>query len=257
MVFLGKLNDFLVRFHIYDLILDVVILICALITRYSKIENNNNSNFVISDTDQQLSTQTMSYELVCVVTFLIGSIVVISLWASKHFDVSILNCFFSYLFAIFMTMLVTSVISKSVLRAKPDTQEVCNTVSPSIEECYKVLTPKLVTEQFSSFPCYQAAEATACAVYISLLMSYVTPGFSAFTMLMQIAPIFFALFVSSSAIWDRQSHIDDVVVGILIGAIISFLSFTTFKKGTKHISLVKKLQAAQIDTSALIVPKYV
>ena len=154
-------------------------------------------------------------------------------------------------------MLFTSIISKSVLRAKPDTQEVCDSLNPTIEECYKVLTPKLVTEQFSSFPCYQAAEATACAVYISLLISYVINGFNALTMLIQLIPICFALFVSCSVIWDRQNHIDDVVVGMLIGAIISFISFTTFKKGTKNIEIVKKFQAAQIDTSALIVPKYV
>lgn len=51
---------------------------------------------------------------------------------------------------------------------------------------------------------------------------------------LQILPIGFAIYVAFSRIWDRMHHTDDVIMGMILGALVSKITFNAFDFGTKN-----------------------
>ena len=244
---------FISKFRIFDFILILLVLSGALLCRYLPIDINH-PQYIFSDIDYQEATETIPYGFLCIATYGIGSLLVFSLWTTLSFDVSIFSALFSYLFSICLTSFLTALISRFVARPKPDTLAVCGG-DGSISSCASILTPSLLTQQFQSFPSYHASESMASAVFIAMLVGEMWNSSSLFVALMKLIPICFAMFVSVSRLWDRQAHVEDVAAGILIGSIISYICFLTFKRGQKLSRKVNNAPAIT-ETSALPQPTY-
>lgn len=184
------------------------------------------------------------------------------------------KCLAAYYFSISLTIFVESSLKQYVARPRPDTLSNCqitNNTSVSFKQCKQILSSYSASDQFLSFPSGHAAEAMASCLFISLLLakflqsketqkviSYEpstlsiqisndnlsanpqkeTDSISSLSLSLyvffQFLPIAFALYVSFSRICDRAHHTDDVIMGLLIGAIISKLTFNSFDIGTKN-----------------------
>lgn len=241
------------KYKIADLILVVIVLTGAFLCKFLPI-NGDQSTYIYSDIDWQIKSNTIPYGILCICTFGIGSFIVILIWASIRFDPSIFSALYSYLLAIALSSLLCGILGKIVVRPKPDTKAYCGG-DGSLEACAEVLTPSLLSEQFSSFPSAHAAEATASAVFIMMLIGFIWRSDSMLMSLIKLIPLSFAILVSASRIWDRQNHIDDVAVGVLIGAIMGYICFQTFKRDQKQAKLRNRV-GVKAETSAVTVPTY-
>ena len=249
----STISLFISKFRIIDLLLVILVLTGSLLCRYIPISTSH-PQYIFSEVDWQQATDTIPYGILCIATYGVGSLLVFVLWASISFDVSIFGALFSYLFSLVLTSFITSAIARMVARPKPDTLAVCGG-DGSIASCASVLTPALLTEQFRSFPSEHASESMASAVFIALFIGEMWQSPSMFVALMKLVPLCFSLFVSISRIWDRQSHVEDIIGGLMIGAIVAYMCFQTFKKGQKIARLANKVLATT-ETSALPQPSY-
>ena len=241
------------KYKIGDLIIVILVLIGAFICKFLPI-NENESTYIYSDIDWQIKSNTIPYGILCICTFGIGSLIVILIWGTIKFDPSIFSVLYSYLLSIALSSLLCGILGKIVVRPKPDTIAYCGG-DGSLKACSEVLTPTLLADQFSSFPSAHAAEATASGVFIMMLIGFIWHSDSMFMALIKLIPLSFALLVSASRIWDRQNHIDDVAVGILIGAMMGYTCFQTFKRDQKQSRTRGKVDA-KAETSAVTVPTY-
>lgn len=186
---------------------------------------------------------------------------------------SLSKCLAAYYFSISLTIFVESSLKQYVGRPRPDTLSSCqiqNNTIVSFKQCKQVLSSYSASDQFLSFPSGHAAEAMASCLFISLLLAkYIktkdsqkkfsyepstisiqtsndnlsaaaqkesdSPASFALSLyvFLQFIPIGFALYVAFSRICDRAHHTDDVIMGLLIGTIISKLTFNSFDIGTK------------------------
>ena len=122
-------------------------------------------------------------------------------------------------------------------------------------QCSTVLSGASLYDQFFSFPSGHASESMAAAIFIAHLITEIWPSGSMFAAMLKLAPIVWSLFVGASRIWDRAHHVDDVLAGFLLGGIIGFFTFRTFKIGVAVEQ--KKGGAAPTDTSASQFSAYV
>jgi diacylglycerol diphosphate phosphatase/phosphatidate phosphatase len=251
------LSDVLALLHKYavlDFIIDGVLIGVSCVLKYSIGFSDDFVPFITSDIDNPLSTNTFSYGSVCLITFGVGLVIVVVFWLSNFLDAGAFRAAASYIFAISSAMFICSILAKLVGRPRPDTIAVCGDEG-SYQKCASVLDARGLTYQFSSFPNTESAEAMAAAVFISLYLAELIAYFNNLTSLISVIPVFSAFFVAASCIWDRKSHIDDVVVGLVIGTITGLVSFRTFKKNIKEKKLERR-PGAYTETSSLPMPKY-
>lgn len=243
----------LTKYRIGDLLIVILVMLVAFLCKFLPI-NEDKTTYIYSDIDFPSSTNTIPYGLLCICTFVFGSFIVIILWGTNRFDISIFAALYSYLLSIALSSLLCGILSKIVVRPKPDTIAICGG-DGSLQTCASVLTSGLLRDQFSSFPSAHAAESTACAVYIIMLIGSIWDSESMLLAFIKLIPLAFSLFVSVSRIWDRQNHIEDVAVGIIIGGMMSYICFKTFKREQKQEKIMSK-KTAIAETSNVTPPTY-
>lgn len=242
------------KFFIVDLILIIITLSVALSIRYSSLDTN--APLIILPSDPvSVAYESISYTIICITNFVIGPFVILFFYMSVRFDYKIFDLLYSYFFAITLTMLVTSIVGKSIRRPKPDTLSLCQG-DGSILACSQYLSKSQIVQQFNSFPSYHTAEIMASAVFISLLFHYMTKSFSLLGAIFMVFPILFAIFVAVTRICDRQADISDVVAGMFIGGMMAVICFKNFKKSMKIMSQAEKRKLT-VEQSASTVPRYV
>ncbi|EAY05104.1 PAP2 superfamily protein [Trichomonas vaginalis G3] len=245
--------NFLSQYAIIDWIVNILLLVPAYILKYTTF-GENFTPFITSDIDNPISTNSLTYGILCIVIFGVGSLIVILLWLLIYYDVNVIKATASYIFSIASAMLVCAAIGKIVGRPRPDTIAICGG-DGSYLTCTGFLDQKQLASQFSSFPATEAAEAMAAAIFLCLYIGELIPYYNNVTSLLMASPIFFAIFVVAACIWDRRNHIDDAVCAMIIGAVMGLISFHTFKKVIKQ----KKIElrpAAVTETSSLPMPRY-
>lgn len=210
--------------------------------------------YVNSDINNPKRTDTVPYSRLCIFTFGIGALLTLFIWVLHRRDYTISAILSSYFFSISFTVFVSSTLKHLVGRPRPDTMQVCGG-DGSYLQCSTVLSGIDLYEQFYSFPSGHAAESMAAAIFITNLITEIWPSGSMFAAMLKLSPIIWALFIGASRIWDRCHHVDDVIAGFLLGGIIGFFSFRTFKIGVAVEQ--KKGGAAPTDTSASQFSAYV
>ena len=243
----------LTKFAIIDFIIDGILIGSACAIKYSFFSDNF-VPFISTDIENSLSTETFSYWSLCIVTFGVGLAIVVGFWLITYFDSGCFRAAASYIFSIGAAMLICSALAKFIGRPRPDTLTLCGG-DGSYKTCQSILGKSDLAMQFASFPCTEAAEAMAAAIFISLYLSELITSYNNFTSLITSIPIFAAFFVASACIWDRKNHVDDVVAGLVVGALSGLVAFRTFKKSLKEKKLERR-PGAQTETSSLPMPKY-
>lgn len=212
------------------------------------------SAFITSDINNPKRSTTIPYNFLCIYTFGVGAFITICIWSMFHRDYTLSSVLASYYFALSFTLFVSSCIKHLVGRPRPDTVAVCG-LDGSYLACSGVLSGSQLYDQFHSFPSGHAAEAMAVGIFMTLLISDVWVSGSMISAMLKMAPVIWALFVGVSRIWDRAHHVDDVIAGLFLGAVVGFFTFKTFKVG---VSIdMKKPPSAPAETSASQFSAYV
>ena len=214
------------KFGVFDWLLVVCVTVCAHVLRFSNFPADF-SGFACSDVSSPVRTETISYLMVAVFVYVLGSLACAFLWLTQRRDISLLRVLCAYFFAVSVTVFIGSVIQLVVGRPLPDTLAVCGG-DGSFAQCAQVLSAGELRAQFKSFPNVEVAEASAAATFLVLMLTEVWPGQSMFSALATFFPAVFALFVAGCAILDRRARPDDAVIGIFIGTVASWITWITF-----------------------------
>ncbi|OHT11086.1 PAP2 superfamily protein [Tritrichomonas foetus] len=221
------LIQLLKKYAFLDWVAVAVVLATGLTIDFSPYPRDFRAN-IISDIDQPLRTSTIPYNYLCIITFGIGGVVAAFIWLNHHgLDSSLSKCLAAYYFSICFTILISCFLKKVIARPRPDTLARCGG-DGSFYQCTQNLPADLVADQFYSFPSGHAAEIMAPAVFLSFLIAELFRSSQIVFTFFRILPIVLAIFASASRIWDRAHHVDDVVMGMFLGAIVGFLTFHTF-----------------------------
>lgn len=241
------------KYGVFDWLAVITFLAIGLALEMQKFDSNF-VPYITSDIDNPIHTSTIPYPYLCIFTFGVGAFIVLFIWILHRRDHTVSKILAAYFFALSFTIFVSSSLKRLVGRPRPDTMTVCGG-DGSYRQCASVLEAHALADQFHSFPSGHAAEAMSVAIFISLLLCEVWESGAMYAAALKMAPIVWALFISASRIWDRAHHVDDVLVGLLIGAFIGFFSFRTFHIG---MSLdARKGGAVGTDTSASQFSAYV
>ena len=220
------------KFGVLDWLLVVCLTICAHVLRFSNLPADFSTS-ASSDLSSPVRTETLSYAMVAVFVYVLGSLACAFVWMTQRRDISLLRVLCAYFFAVSVTAFIGSVIQLVVGRPLPDTIAVCGG-DGSFAQCAQVLSAAELRAQFKSFPNVEVAEASAAAAFLVLMLTEIWPGQSMFSALATFFPAVFALFVAGCAILDRRARPDDAVVGIFIGIISSWITWITFWDGFKQ-----------------------
>ena len=242
------------KYSIFDWALVIVFLVAGILIEYIPF-NEKFVSFITSDISNAKHVTTIPHKYLNIYTFCMGAILTALLWVLHKRDYTISTILSSYYFSLAFTMFVCSCLHHLVGRPRPDTATVCG-IDGSYLQCQGVLSGYELTDQFHSFPCNNAAEATAVGIFVTLLMTELWQTGSMIAALFKMIPLIWALFVGCSCIWDRASHVDDVIAGYFIGAMIGYFSFRTFKIGIT-VDQKKTGASAPTDTSASQFSAYV
>ncbi|KAH0790706.1 PAP2 superfamily protein [Histomonas meleagridis] len=113
---------------------------------------------------------------------------------------------------------------------RPDSIVQCGTVNVTYAVCSQVLSKYQTSQQFKSFPSFEAAICMAAAV--SLLTFFEMPStFSPFVeMIIKMIPMTWALLVSTIEIAMSCYRIQDTIAGAFIGFIVGMITSNAFTK---------------------------
>ena len=138
----------------------------------------------------------------------------------------------AYYFAISCNMCLSGGLKRFVGRPRPDTMTICGG-DGSFSRCKETMSGSSLSDQFFSFPSGHSAEAMASLFFLSMFISDVWPENSMLILVLRLFPISLALFIGASRIWDRKHHVDDVVAGLFLGAVVSGFVYSVYKQKPK------------------------
>ncbi|KAH0803582.1 PAP2 superfamily protein [Histomonas meleagridis] len=220
-------KSILKRFAILDWLVVIILLVLGVFAKRARFPSDF-IPYLNTDIDEPTKTTTVS-KIVLYPTIVVGGIIVlISFGIFKRELLS--QILASYSFSIVFTLLVVSLLQRMIGRPRPDTKSYCGA---TFLECSFNLNEKQLNEQFKSFPSLESALSMASGIFISFFIIESWKKFSVFQALISLLPVFLAIFYGACEIWDRNSHIDDVVTGYFIGGIISIFTFKSLLKSIR------------------------
>ena len=262
---------FIKRFAILDWIAVFISLGIGLFFDKLQLPDDFATSF-FSEIDQPTKIITIPYNYLCILTFGIGAFITIIVWVSHQGSINstLSKCLASYYFSICFTIFIECGLKLIVGRPRPDSLSLCGNDGFSYQKCQKVLDPYSLTDQFSSFPSGHAAEAMSVGVFLSLLLhkifvsfyqanlsqaqhqpyyiddkstdtfdqhhrAFFVPTLVSFATFL---PILFSILIGFSRIWDRAHHVDDVIMGLVLGGIIGYMSFSAFNNAINEEQII-------------------
>jgi diacylglycerol diphosphate phosphatase/phosphatidate phosphatase len=251
-----KLADFyflLKKYAIFDWLAVIIFLVAGILIEMMDF-GEDFSNFISSDINNPKRSTTVPYKYLCIYTFGVGAFITLCIWVMTRRDYTISSLLSSYYFSLCFTLFVSSCLKHLVGRPRPDTKSVCG-LDGSYLSCTGVLSGHELSDQFHSFPSGHAAESMAVGIFMTLLLSDIWVSGSMLSAMFKMAPVVWAIFIGVTRIWDRAHHVDDVIAGLFLGAVVGFFTYKTFKVG---ISIdLKRPQSAQTETSVSPFSAYV
>lgn len=132
------------------------------------------------------------------------------------------------------TYLITNILKISVGRLRPDFMKRCNPnhSSGSLRITCNPDSADILTQGRKSFPSGHSSMAFSGLSYLSLFIFYNTRTISsgASRILLVLLPIMGATFVGISRLNDYRHHWEDIVVGALLGILVSYSSYRQYNQ---------------------------
>lgn len=220
------------EYRIIDWIVVVVLLVTGLILELVPFPDNFEEYFN-TDINQPRHSDTISYWIIFtgeffVIPFLMFLMV---LFVFPDFSKNRILC--AYFCSIGINFVVSNGLKRFVARPRPDTIAVCGG-DGSYQRCKQVLSGLELTHQFFSFPSAHASESMAALCFFSMFLSDVWTSKSLIMLVFRLFPICLSLLIGASRIWDRRHHADDVVAGLLIGAVSAVFVYRIYRQKPKQ-----------------------
>ena len=138
------------KFGVLDWLLVVCVTICAHVLRFSNLPADFSTS-ASSDLSSPVRTETLSYAMVAVFVYVLGSLACAFVWMTQRRDISLLRVLCAYFFAVSVTAFIGSVIQLVVGRPLPDTIAVCGG-DGSFAQCAQVLSAGELRAQLAVRP---------------------------------------------------------------------------------------------------------
>ena len=247
---LARISSFLKSYGIIDWIFAIAFFAASFCID-SKDFSDDFVPYFISDIDHPLKAKTDSKPYLLISVLVLGAFCVIFVSLVNYQNLSFIRILSCYFFSIGLAFLISSSLKIMVGRPRPDTKTLCGN-DGSYSDCQATLCNSDLRKQFRSFPSTHATISMASGVFITNLMCEEWKSFSMVFALFKFLPILLALFVGISRIIDRAQHIDDVVMGFLIGFLVSSVMFRslidTLKKERKEL---KQAELSTVNSAAV------
>lgn len=251
MVNLSLMKEKLIKIRIFDIC--TLILMFLLLIIFFGITVQTTTYSYSSQTDLNNPTKSDTYTTAVLSSYLIlcGILSLFLCYIAKE-PHSLYPCFLYYMFCITSTILITMILKYLIARPRPDTITLCD--SPSSDACKEILTKHYIFNQYQSFPSGHASFSMCVSTFLYCFLNEILPVDSFIYIMIKILPLFGAFFISFTRIWDFQYHTEDVVCGLLLGAVIGLLSFKMYKHEI-HTKLNEQISPQnKAETESISVP---
>ena len=232
MSFFKNLGSFISEYRIGDWFLAIILLVAGLGLNLAPLSSDFVEH-INTDIGQSRHTDTISYWLVFIGELAIIPLLIFLICAFMVPHVSKNKLLAAYYFAIGANLVLSGGMKRFVGRPRPDTIAVCGG-DGSYQKCKESLSKYQLADQFFSFPSGHSSEAMTALFFLSMFLSDVWPENSKFILVLRLFPMALAVFIGASRIWDRKHHVDDVVAGLFIGAVISGFVYSVYKQKPKN-----------------------
>jgi membrane-associated phospholipid phosphatase len=146
---------------------------------------------------------------------------IIAIWLPKYMrPYRILTSFWCYFFSLSLAGITYSLFKGYVGRPRPDSLAKCDGDMANCEGSGS-------NSQFSSFPSGHAASTMSCAVFLAKFIVSCTRKSNHITTSIAFGIWMYTFFIGCSRIVDHRHHVDDVVGGWFLGAVLSSIAWTT------------------------------
>jgi membrane-associated phospholipid phosphatase len=161
--------------------------------------------------------------------FFIGVPRVFAIWFPNQIRrYRVLTAFWCYFFSLSLSGVTYSLFKGYVGRPRPDSLAKCE---GNMENCAGTGS----NSQFSSFPSGHAASTMACAVFLAKFLVEVTVKPTHLTTVIGFGIWMYTIYIGCSRIVDHRHHVDDVVGGWFIGAVLSGIAWEA-SRGQIYVS---------------------
>lgn len=224
-----ELRQLFIRYSLLDWIFNVVLLVLLLTIEYYPLSPAYRP-FSRAASNEPLHSTTVPFALLALVVYLIIPVFLLVVWSLNSFNSTIFRVLAAYYYAVLFSSFLTSLIQRLTRRAKPDTAAMCG---GTFESCKEILKNRALLNQFTSFPSSHAALAMSAGMFVAFLFTEIDSEGTLLVSFVKIIPMVFAFLVGASRVWDRASHVDDVVAGFMIGGLVGYFAFRTLLNGLK------------------------
>ena len=243
-----KLPTFFTTFAIFDWIIILLCLICALVVHFVPFPDSFEPH-IKNDVNNTVLEDNIPYYFTFMIILIPGLLAVIGLALFVQKSISALYAVTAYLFSITFALLIATVIKTIMGRPRPDTQQLCG----DYNKCKEELSVQTLSFQFRSFPSSHAAETMAAGVFVSLFLCDVWESGTMVSTFFVLMPTFFSIFTSLLRIATHKTHIDDVLLGFFIGGTVAYLSYQSYKrKIQEEQEIIKRLNDSTSSESSII-----
>lgn len=231
------------RYCIVDFIIVIVFIITSILIETSNISKNL-TPYISSDINNPLRLDLNYNDSLFLLLPAVTFIIILFMMLTKRNDFTVLKLVTTYLFSISFSYFVALAFQRLILRPRPDTISRCG----SIEGCQSQLTPEDFTIQFTSLPSKNSAFTAAAAAFTYFFLDKFWHSTLMFSVLLKFLPILMPLLIGSDEIIRRFSHVDDVLMGYLIGFIIGSISFQAFREVVEVAEKFETMKTANVDS---------
>lgn len=242
---INKIFKFLNNYCIIDIVIIIIydILIAVI---YNMNLPDNFTPFITDDINNPLrdGNDTDAWAIILVFAFLL---IIVIVWSSNRFDITILKIITSYLSAVSLTCLVSIILQRVITRPRPDTIAQCG----KIEDCKSVLNKRRYIEQFTSLPSRASAYTMASGIFTCLFFEDIWISSSLLSVFFKFLPMCVPLIIGSDEITRRYSRIDDVLMGYFVGLIIGYITYKSLIKSCMFDG--KPLKRYQLNHDMLLI----
>lgn len=222
---------FLKEYQLFDWILIIFINVAGFVSIGIKF-NKDFNEYIDIDITEERKMSTIPYIIILIVEYAAVPLLMFLIIVFVSQTISARKTLTAYYFTIGLNLLVTNSLARFIGRPRPDTIAICGG-DGSFQRCLNVLSSAELRTQFTSYPSVHTAEAMASLLFLSLFFSDLWPRFNMLILVLRLFPIFLAFLIGATRIWDRNSHVDDVVAGLVISSILCITVYTVYKKGQR------------------------
>ena len=228
----NKIIYYLRKICLSDFILAVAFIIASVILQFAQHDNNfiPSVNF---DINEKQHTSTVPEWFHYGFIFVICPIVLVLSWFSVSQNFTIYRVLSSFFFNVCFSSFIASLFAYLIGRPRPDTIAKCGGEG-SYVNCLGALNSRELAYQFRSMPSVTICEIVSACGYLAFFFFDVNQTTTLYSTFLKFVPLLFAFLEIAAEIWDRKCHVDDALFASFISCLVTFVSYTTFRRGIKN-----------------------